>query len=65
MIFHYVVAGNNDSGPCDDINGGNGCFNGGYCREDPRLPDGAECVCTEEYDGEFCQYRKIEILHYL
>merc|ERR1712223_1288838 len=50
-----TTTGNDDGGPCDDFR----CYNGGYCREGPRLPDGAECVCPEEYDGEFCQYLNV------
>ena len=52
----FVDLASNDESPCENII----CYNGGYCVEDPRLPNGAECHCPTGYDGEFCTLGMLE-----
>ena len=64
LIYSSIVSyglGPDPVSPCDNFI----CYNGGYCREDPRLPEGAECVCPKEYDGDYCQYGKVYCQTYL
>ena len=58
---NWTFLASSNGSPCEDPDFI--CYNGGYCVEDPRLPDGRECHCPEQWDGDQCDLCKFDKMY--